>query len=394
MTANDLAAPATLADLLAPISIATLIDHIESRRTLYMPVPRPDRFDGLFSWSRLGEILARGTVEADRFFLFAGGRQLDPRTLGALDNAGRIDPSLVRALFQQGATFTLPNIQAHFAETERLVSDVEWRLGERVELRAIAASSSGTCIPLHFDTPDLLVLQIEGEKEWTLFGDPVPGSCRYRTLEERPNDISERFLLRRGDVLFLPSGLHHQCQPEGDSLHLAISIYRRTGMDFVDHLRTLAAEDLSFFDGLPNLASENALAEHEARLKQRLMRLIETADLRGFLRDDDRRRARPRHVSLMDASRGEQTSETLLMPSWSRRLAFPDKGPVRVGGRSYDPDPAARAALERLEAAGRLSARQLIGDMDLQFGAGAGEKAIAALIDDGLIQAVNPQEPR
>jgi hypothetical protein len=294
MTASDLLAPASLAELLAPISIATLINHIDSRRMLHMPAPRPDRFDGLFSWSRLGEILARGTVETDRFFVFAGGRQLDPSKLGALDSAGRVDPNLVWALFKQGATFTLPNIQTHFAETERLVSDVESCLGERVELRAIAASSSGTHIPLHFDTPDLLVLQIDGEKEWTLFGDPVPGSCRYRTLEERPNNISAQVVLRRGDVLFLPSGLHHQCEPEGDSLHLAISIYRRTGMDFVDHLRSVAADDLSFFDGLPNFASDNALAEREARLKQRLMRLIETADLRGFLREDNRRRARTR----------------------------------------------------------------------------------------------------
>jgi ribosomal protein L16 Arg81 hydroxylase len=191
---------------------------------------------------------------------------------------------VVRSLFDQGATFSLPNIQAQFEETQRLVSDVERQIGERVELRVIASASSSSPIPLHFDSPDLLILQIDGEKEWSFFGDPVPGSGRYRTLDEPPRDISARVLMRRGDVLFMPSGLHHQCQAEGDSLHLAISIYRRTGMDFLDHLRSQAADDPGFSDGLPNRVSDEAIAEREAQLKGRLIRLIEAADLRAFLR--------------------------------------------------------------------------------------------------------------
>lgn len=379
--------PARLAELLAPASLATLLEHLESRSILHLPAPQRDRFDGLFSWTHLEEIVACGFAETDRIFLFAGGRQLDATRLGVIAGPGRFDPAGVRSLFKQGATFSLPNIQAHFEETRRLVSDIEWCLGERVELRVVASPSSGIPIPLHFDVPDLLVLQIAGDKQWRFFGEPAPDSCRYRTLDEPPSNVTAQIHLQRGDVLFIPSGLHHQCQPEGDSLHLAISIYRRTSMDFFDHLRRLAGEEPGFFDGLPNRGSADALDRRQAWLKERLASLIETTDLRAFLDEDDRRRARPRHVALTNPDPLDRNVEMLLESGWTRRVALPKRGPVSVGTQSFDLDPAALFAFDRLQAEGQTTSRGLMDDVDRVFGAGEGANTIRALVDAGLIRA-------
>lgn len=387
------APPASLTELIAPISVRTLVDHLEGRRLLHLPTAQPERFERLFSWSRLGELLVRGTIETDRFFLFAGGREVDPVRIGAIGGSGRVDVSQVRTLFRQGTTLSLPNVQASFDETSQLVGDIEWQLGERTEIRVIATPSSGTPIPLHFDLPDLLILQVEGEKEWTLFGDPVPGSYRYRTLKERPSDVTGRVRMRRGDVLFVPSGLHHQCRPFGDSLHLVIGIYRRPGMSFVDHVRTLAAEDLGFFDGLPTVGSQEALAEAEAALKRRLVQLVESTSLGEFLQRDNGRLARPRHVALGEPPREAGVPlDALLVPAWSRKLPVPAEGPVRAGSRSFDLAPAARAALERLQAESALPARELVDQLDLRFGSGRGEAAVGSLLDEGLVVAVSSRQ--
>lgn len=80
----------------------------------------------------------------------------------------------------------------------------------------------------HSDPYDIVVLQVAGEKRWTL-------------LSEAPREIS----LGAGDHFSLPRGLRHRAEVVGKlaSLHLAVGIHAKTKKSLVEWLAAELARD-------------------------------------------------------------------------------------------------------------------------------------------------------
>jgi hypothetical protein len=83
---------------------------------------------------------------------------------------------------------------------------------------------------VHYDTHDVLVLQVTGEKRWRLFPDqPVPRPTRRTPW---PGNLSASgepatLTLRAGDTLYVPRGvMHDAAAQDGDapSLHITIGL--------------------------------------------------------------------------------------------------------------------------------------------------------------------------
>jgi hypothetical protein len=84
----------------------------------------------------------------------------------------------------------------------------------------------------HMDWMDVLVLQLEGEKKWSVARDPMikllpPDRKRKPTTEELKSAPFENVLLRPGDALYIPRGHLHNATTTmngGHSLHLTFGI--------------------------------------------------------------------------------------------------------------------------------------------------------------------------
>lgn len=88
----------------------------------------------------------------------------------------------------------------------------------------------------HFDDHCVFVCQLAGSKQWTVFTPPkmlprlydahkIPGCSEA----ESPLAVERQFLLREGDVLYIPRGFLHEAHtehdgPDGSSLHLTFGI--------------------------------------------------------------------------------------------------------------------------------------------------------------------------
>ena len=82
----------------------------------------------------------------------------------------------------------------------------------------------------HFDTDDVLVIQLAGEKTWQLF---KPQQRRYKNIANQSDaqlgPVENEVVMKPGDALYVRTGVPHRCSTSGDfSLHLAFDLIDRT----------------------------------------------------------------------------------------------------------------------------------------------------------------------
>jgi ribosomal protein L16 Arg81 hydroxylase len=86
----------------------------------------------------------------------------------------------------------------------------------------------------HRDAAHVLVVQLEGVKEWHLYAAPeqIGASAGLDVDAARPSHV---FTLEPGDVMYLPHGWPHDAVARGgDSLHLTFTLTEPTPEDLID----------------------------------------------------------------------------------------------------------------------------------------------------------------
>jgi len=104
----------------------------------------------------------------------------------------------------------------------------------------------------------VFVIQIEGEKTWTLYDRPVAAPYRgeqFEAADDRPvGEPAEVFVLKAGDCAYVPRGMLHDAATTGDqpSLHITCGLIVRTWADLVlEAVSQVCVEDPEFRRSLP-----------------------------------------------------------------------------------------------------------------------------------------------
>ena len=88
-------------------------------------------------------------------------------------------------------------------------------------------------VPAHSDDQDVLILQLAGEKEWTVYGSPIELPYSHEQLGKGMAvdraSLGEPLLqtvLKPGGVLYLPRGFVHEARANeaGSSLHITLTV--------------------------------------------------------------------------------------------------------------------------------------------------------------------------
>jgi len=179
-------------------------------------------------------------AELDAFLLTAGARvpritmadSARPGSASVPDEDfslpnGLVDPMRVFAAFDAGATLVASQMQEVHAPLARFCRGLEQLFLHGMQANAYLTPAGAQGFRPHYDTHDVLVLQVEGEKAWRVWPvQPVPhptGRTPWRN-ELLPEGEPETLLLRAGEALYLPRGVLHDAkgQAGGHSLHLPI----------------------------------------------------------------------------------------------------------------------------------------------------------------------------
>lgn len=222
-------------------------------------------FADLFSLSAADELVADRGIRTPFVRMATEGTLLDPSRYTGTGGFGaevgdQLDSGKVLAEFGAGATLVLQGLHRTWqplAEFSRqLVSD----LGHPVQINAYVTPASSRGFDPHYDVHDVFVIQIHGEKRWSIHPPVLQHPLRTQPWTDHPDAVAARAAevatidetFAPGDVLYLPRGwIHSATALGGISIHLTIGIAAITRWDIVQQLINRAATNSGLRASLP-----------------------------------------------------------------------------------------------------------------------------------------------
>ncbi|MFD7643718.1 JmjC domain-containing protein [Kitasatospora sp. NPDC059795] len=146
------------------------------------------------------------------------------RTVAGRREQGFADPERIGALLAEGATLLLPQLDQWHPSVRALAADIARTLGRRTEAFCFATGPGRRGLDVHRDDADVLVVQLAGEKEWTVHEAPADGRWHPGPAPE-PGPVALATVLRAGQVLYVPRGAPHAATGHaGLSVHLSFTV--------------------------------------------------------------------------------------------------------------------------------------------------------------------------
>ncbi|GAB5362107.1 hypothetical protein AAMO2058_000769800 [Amorphochlora amoebiformis] len=147
-----------------------------------------------------------------------------------------LSPTDIRDAWKQGFSIVIPRISEEFPDIAEMCSRILPGIsGVLVSANLYATPTHCKGLQPHYDDHCVLILQLSGEKKWTLTSRPLASLPRLGaprcpvTMEDGSRQNEECFqklILRAGDVMYVPRGVGHfaECRGKLPSVHLTFAV--------------------------------------------------------------------------------------------------------------------------------------------------------------------------
>lgn len=374
----------TFRDVLGSLDTGAIMDGMAERRLVHRSGACGVPPGALFSLEELERLMLRDGMDRKDLRLTVNGRIADLEMLGVVKDQ-RLRPLVLRQLTRQGASIIVNDLHRYDPKFAALADDAELILQDRVAIGAIASFSKLPALPAHYDPQDLIIIQVEGSKVWRFFGEPADCAMPNHPRVKLPKDVSATVTMRAGDILFVPAGLHHQCEADGISLHVGILIKHEILRDF---LKDLCREHPSLNRPLRRLLGSKSLAQQAEALKTELMSRFDEAEVVEWLTERNTSRSRVTGLDLRAASdptsaEGIATLTVTMLPP-----VRPDRR-WKVGGIEFQPSAGALAVLSALKV-GPRKVREVLEEAGREAGSEEASAGLNQLVGKGIVQINMP----
>jgi ribosomal protein L16 Arg81 hydroxylase len=224
-----------------------------------------DDFTDLLSPAAVDELVGRRGLRTPFVRLAHEGSVLAPGRFTASGGYGaevsdQVSSDKVLAEFTAGATIVLQGLHRMWPPLVDFTRELVEELGCPAQVNAYVTPPSSQGFSPHYDTHDVFVLQVSGEKHWVIHApvhtDPLTDQVwtDHRaavTAADAGEPVIDR-VLRPGDALYLPRGWIHSATALGDtSIHLTVGLSAYTRADVVDTLLSLVGDSPALRASLP-----------------------------------------------------------------------------------------------------------------------------------------------
>ncbi|WP_203590271.1 cupin domain-containing protein [Streptomyces sp. SID13031] len=223
-------------------------------------------YSDLFSLQAADELLSRRGLRTPFLRLAKNGTVVGdsqftgPAGVGA-EIGDQVRDDKVAALFASGHTVVLQALHRTWPALVDFATQLSSDARHPVQINAYITPAESQGFSAHYDVHDVFVLQVAGEKHWTVHEpvhvDPLrnqPWTDHSQAVaaaaRERAPVIDE--VLRPGDALYVPRGFLHSAKTLGGvSAHLTVGMHTMTRYLLVQELAALAADEPSLRAALP-----------------------------------------------------------------------------------------------------------------------------------------------
>ena len=251
-----------LGALLGPIGIDTFFRDYWESQPLHVARGEPGFYAGLLS-----------TADVEHVVAFTRPKFVDPASFEAKPPRARTFvqgwladrrlqdeakyPSLddIHRVYDRGMTVIIMTMQQRWAPVATLCRELEAFFRCPVHANLYLTPEGAQGFDAHFDTHEVFVLQLEGAKQWRLFGAPRPLPLVDERFDVPRNKLGppREVQLEAGDLLYIPRGFVHEAfTSEQASLHLTVGVNVYRWADLLgEALSALTREDQRFREAIP-----------------------------------------------------------------------------------------------------------------------------------------------
>lgn len=156
--------------------------------------------------------------------------------------------------YKLGSTVVLNSINNLNSTLFELANSLSGDFRCDVKINAYYSPENASGFDVHYDTHDVLILQVYGKKIWYLspptFQNPLPE--HHFSKIQPPKSFPKKLVTSNGDILYIPRGMWHYANTEKEpSLHLTIGIHSKNYYGIIENALHLLKEDPLLRTGLP-----------------------------------------------------------------------------------------------------------------------------------------------
>jgi len=235
----------TFQDLILPYSHETFLGEFWERKPLYIKRENPKHYEGLLDRRELHRLLSLTWVNRRDARIVKDGEP-DPERM-IFDDEGRASALALMGAYADGFTIVVNNLQSRHREVSFLCRGVEMFFRQPIGANVYLTPAQASGLRPHFDDHDAFVLQLEGSKEWRLFGFAAEQPLRGQHFDVDAStlgDAKQVVRLEPGDLLYLPRGVVHAAQStDTSSLHLTLGLSSFSWVDLLQEALALRARN-------------------------------------------------------------------------------------------------------------------------------------------------------
>jgi Cupin superfamily protein len=271
-----------LASLLHPVSLDEFFNSHWERKPLLIQRRGATYYEGLLTNRDLEDIISTADLRYPAIRIAKEGSYYPPHTyttdvtLGRLTFHGVPDVNKISLEYGKGATISLPYLHRTWGPLGSLCIRLEEVLDYAVHANAYITPGEVAGYPAHYDTHEVLVLQIAGRKKWLIEEPPLklPHSSQgFKSEDFTPGPRVLETELAAGDALYLPRGyVHSTATSECHSAHVTLGVNVLTWADLARESVPSCLENEEYRRALPpGFASRPEL---RPAVKERLARML------------------------------------------------------------------------------------------------------------------------
>jgi ribosomal protein L16 Arg81 hydroxylase len=239
---------------IAPTEPAAFFESHFEKKPLIVRRGDPDYYRTLLSFDEIDRVICTMGLSVPEISVTRADAAITAADYAY--ESGHIDPVRVNQLFADGGTVILSGLHERLPRLAQFCRALEATMSARVQTNIYMTPADSQGFRPHYDNHDVIVLQVEGSKEWRLYDTPVALPLQSQGFDPHNVEIgaeTDRFVLEPGDMVYIPRGLAHDAvATDRTSLHITTGLMLRSWADvLVEAVSVMAHRDPAMRRALP-----------------------------------------------------------------------------------------------------------------------------------------------
>lgn len=221
--------------ILEPYGTDRFINDYLGKKQLVIQRNDPDYYQHLFSIDLVDYILDVNRPQGDSLRIVKNQVPLMPSKY--INQDGSLNLNQIYAAYADGHTVVINELDRFWLPVKELCQQISTTLSYLVKANMYLTPKQQSALLPHYDTHDVLVVQVAGTKHWYLYDAPVdtPLLHSHQPVFKREQlRNKQEITLRAGDFMYMPRGIPHEAFTTDDSsLHITLGVYPQQWVDLI-----------------------------------------------------------------------------------------------------------------------------------------------------------------